>query len=432
MMKSSIMRFMVKKSQETLDPVQRTPFQDVLPQSAFSSQGPDTLVNSGADFFTPAKRRAVPAKPSQVAPKRRKVDNEDDDGGIGYAEFVQLTRKTLHQVSETHLGTLHNLETELCLIPEALAAIERNDALLPPYVVAKKISVLNQKSTVLHAKIAQARASQSISALREVIIQYILQYKKAQSASQRADVVEDFLGRFGPATVPVHRCNIMVCPTCEIPMNIRSDDGFLLCVRCKTTQVHSERPLFVGPNGGGDDADLHIVSNKKENNFRDYLHLLQGKKLNPQLEASFPRIVQSLQGLVASEAPSRGVSEAIVDGLATLGLRKFAKYVVLIEARLRKVPVTQIPLQFENRMCSMFLIIVDPYERNKPVHRKHFISYAYCAWQFCRIENWVQFFPLFRLLKDEKKIEQQDLIFQPICVEVGWKFESPLRYRYCV
>lgn len=142
-----------------------------------------------------------------------------------------------------------------------------------------------------------------------------------------------------------------------------------------------------------------------------------------------PVIEQALGRLVNSGNLefSKNIQDDIIDGLSAMGLRKFSKYVVLIEARLRGIPVVQIPLQSENRMCAMFLTIVDPYERNKPAHRKHFISYSYCAWQFCRIENLSQYFSYFRLLKDVKKIEQQDQIFQAICAEVGWKFDSPLR-----
>jgi Poxvirus Late Transcription Factor VLTF3 like len=427
------MRFMVKTTATSPMPstVQKT---DVLPSAAFSYQGPDTLTNGSADFVPVAKRRRFqnPVKSAAPLAKRRK-DPAISARNIEYSDFLNYTQTHLRLISGFHLRKLSELETEITGLPAEHIRVEENTTGLPLYVVAKKLSVLQQRRISVQKKIENLRNSETISALREVIIQYITRYNKCQSAEERADVVEDFKGRYGSGedTAPVHRCNVMVCPTCDIPMNIRSDDGFLLCVQCNTTQVHSERPIFVGPNGGGDDADLHVVANKRENNFRDYLHLLQGKKLNPQLEAKMPIIVQSL----VVPPPGTGLRDtkavdSITEGLSAIGLRKFAKYLVLIEARLRGLSVVQIPLQIENRMCAMFLTIVDPYERNKPAYRKHFISYAYCAWQFCRIENWTQFFPLFRLLKDEKKIVQQDLIFQPICFEVGWKFESPLRYRY--
>jgi hypothetical protein len=52
------------------------------------------------------------------------------------------------------------------------------------------------------------------------------------------------------------------------------------------------------------------------------------------------------------------------------------------------------------------------------------MSYAYCGWQFCRIEKTPEFFVLFRLLKDPVKIAKQDETFAKICPEIGWTFES--------
>jgi len=258
---------------------------------------------------------------------------------------------------------------------------------------------------------------------RETTLRYIGCYQGTSSGEERRAIVEDFKGRFCDTdSFPVHRCNTMVCPVCQIPMNIRGEDGFLLCVVCGTTQVHTERSQAVSCSG--EDADVQVLANKRETNFRDFLHLLQGKKLNPVLESHMPEILVNLAGC-RGQVPC--VQEEIISGLKAMGLRKFIKYVVLIEARLLGLQLTRIPIQAENRLCAMFLTIVDPYERNKPASRKHFISYAYCAWQFCRIENMPQFFGLFRLLKDERKIEQQDDIFRKICAEVGWQFESALR-----
>lgn len=401
---------------------------DVLPRAAFSTSGPDTLVNS--DYICnekeTRKRKRVDRKEKVLEKKssaKKKLERKpENDFDKDFSDFVELTRtyiKTLLHKQEIMIACL---EQELCLI------LEKKDELaeIPAHKQAKHNSVLIQKKNVLQHRLEVARLMENVVSGREIVIQYMDYFKNAETPEIRHAVAEDFKGRFCGFCIPVHRCNLMICPDCRIPMNIRGDDGFLVCTKCNTTQINCDRQHSTS---NGEDADLHMVSAKREQNFRDFLHLLQGKKLNPSVEAKMPVIEQALGRLVNSGNLefSKNIQDDIIDGLSAMGLRKFSKYVVLIEARLRGIPVVQIPLQSENRMCAMFLTIVDPYERNKPAHRKHFISYSYCAWQFCRIENLSQYFSYFRLLKDVKKIEQQDQIFQAICAEVGWKFDSPLR-----
>ena len=420
---------------------------DVLPRAAFSTSGPDTLVNSDyvinnneSNRNTTGKRKREDRKEKALEKKLsvkknlernsnskcetfKNVPEAKKDGE--FSDFVELTKTYIKILVQKQEIMIAHLEEELCLILEK----KNNLPEIPAHKQAKLNSVLNQKKNLLQHRLEVARLMENVVSGREIVIKYIDYFKNAETPDIRIAIAEDFKGRFCGFCIPVHRCNLMICPDCRIPMNIRGDDGFLVCTKCNTTQINCDQQHSTS---NGEDADVHMVSAKREQNFRDFLHLLQGKKLNPLVEAKMPVIEQALGRLVqnwnvANLEFSKNLQDDIIDGLSAMGLRKFSKYVVLIEARLRGIPVVQIPLQSENRMCAMFLTIVDPYERNKPAHRKHFISYSYCAWQFCRIENLPQYFSYFRLLKDVKKIEQQDQIFQAICVEVGWKFDSPLR-----
>lgn len=444
-MRSDSLKNLSLKNLSPKDPVNPTPNliqgNSCAMQSApFSSSGPDTLVNGGADFFAAGKRplaemldksecSATPAKKpcpdTRATELRRKHETRLNEATRAYLADVQrLHREEIAAVRRN----LEQTEAEHC-------AFFEGEPLEAPHLAAKRSGILFQKRRHLEKKLHQLEQWSPLAEAQETVRSYLLRHSTATEA-ECAAIVQDFVGRYCENSSPVHRCNTMLCPTCQIPMNIMHDDGFLLCVKCLATQVHTERTSFNGQSGG-DDADIHLISNKRESNFRDFLHLLQGKKLNPALEAKMPLIAKSLGHLVPSWASfalcSSTVQSAIVENLTTLGLRKFSKYVVLIESRLRKIPVPAIPLQVENRLCTMFLIIVDPYERHKPASRKHFISYAYCAWQFCRIEKLPHHLPYFRLLKDEKKIMQQDHVFKLVCDELSWEFASPISHGYhCV
>jgi hypothetical protein len=434
--------------------------------AAFSSSGPDTLTNSGADFFTdpvavsftapvavfltdPVAMTVAPGDfPQEAAGAKRPRNPLPSDSLDSFkrscpAKLQNDIRRTheskLNLTMRAYLSRVLREETEeIDGVRKALESLQRESDLFfknsapgdcpEAHVVAKKSGTLLQKKLALERRLQGLRAFPRVSEAQEIARSYVSRCSSAPE-TECAAILQDFVGRYCDNVAPVHRCNIMLCPVCEIPMNIMTDDGFLLCLGCRATQVHTERTSFSG-QGAGDDADVHIISNKRESNFRDFLHLLQGKKLNPALEAKMPLINRSLLGLLPSWSSlplcSSVVQSSIVETLTSIGLRKFSKYVVLIEARLRNIPVPAIPIQVENRLCAMFLIIVDPYERHKPPSRKHFISYAYCAWQFCRIEKLPQYLPYFRLLKDEKKINQQDVVFKLVCAEVSWDFVSPV------
>jgi hypothetical protein len=272
-------------------------------------------------------------------------------------------------------------------------------------------------------KLHGVQSSMAVQIGREVGIQYIFRYQQCDcSDEEKLAIVSDFKGRFcGTAATPVQQCNTMICQRCNVPMFVSNDNGFLMCKTCGTIEAHSDRVPYVGINNI-DDADSTAQSTKKVSNFRDYLHLLQGKKINIKLEADYPLMLDYVTVRNVTDLDTITV-EFITKMLVCLGKRKYIKYMALLESRLRNVPLLQMSLQLENKFCSNFLMLTDPYERHKPPSRKHFMSYAYCGWQFCRIEKCPEFNVLFRLLKDPAKIVKQDDTFAKICPEIGWIFE---------
>ena len=403
------------------------PQRNVLQMSAFSQHGV-TADSRLCEFPSKKRLRAENSSSVNSSVKRMKKVDDSSVADEQHQSFSDKLQAYLRKTSESENSILFEIDAAVETIDKKVSTGVLTTPGIPPYQAAKALSLaLHQKMSLL-AKKKKIIESDTLSKARETVLHYMQQFKAALSPEEKLFVTQDFIGRYSvEGNFPIHRCNTMMCPTCEIPMNIRNSDGFLICVQCNTTQVHTERFGVSGTSCSSDDADVQNTSAKRENNFREFLHLLQGKKPNMDFEEKMPSITRKLSRMVlAITGGDFKAQDRIVDSLCSMGLRKFGKFAVLIESRIRGIPMIRLPIQLENRMCAMFLIIVDPHERHKLPHRKHFLSYAYCAWQFCRIEKMPQFFCLFRLLKDQKKIAHQDQVFKNICAEVGWPFDSPL------
>jgi hypothetical protein len=346
--------------------------------------------------------------------------------------FVELVQSYIRSLVVQDDRKIEEVRRQISLLQEQYTAKRHGNSGTPlsAFQAAKLESSYSIQRQRLLKKIQDIGRSPVVQHGREIGIRYICRYQDKETGDdEKLAIILDFQGRFCVSgDPPIQQCNTMMCQRCNIPMFIRNEDGFLMCKTCCTTEAYSERVPYIGLNTI-DDADSTAQSSKKVSNFRDYLHLLQGKKANVKLESDLPAMLDYI-----SLRPSEDVTvDSITKMLVHLGKRKYIKYMALLESRLRKASqeprVPQMSLQLENKFCSNFLMLVDPYERHKPPSRKHFMSYAYCGWQFCRIENTPEFFVLFRLLKDPAKIEKQDETFAKICPEIGWTFESSTAYK---
>lgn len=385
-----------------------------------------------ASGYTPLKRLALGDRENANPAKRLRTDNklsrDPANSPPSCSLFVETVQSYIRSVTNDICLSEKKARAQLEALESQYLLDQRScDSAL--HLLAKLESCFLMSKRKLSKQICDLKNSSALKIAREIGYHYILCYQETGiSDEERIALFSDFRGRYLPSDsegIPVHQCNTMMCQRCNIPMYIRNEDGFLVCKTCCTTEAHSERIPYIGLNNI-DDADSTALATKKVSNFRDYLHLLQGKKLNPKLEQDITAMQEYIQarGILQRDVTSNFISTMLVH----LGKRKYMKYLALLESRLCGTPLIQMTLQQENKFCSNFLMLVDPYERHKPPSRKHFMSYAYAAWQFCRIENTPEFYNLFRLLKDPSKIAKQDEIFLKICPEIGWTFEPSCRF----
>jgi hypothetical protein len=340
-------------------------------------------------------------------------------------EFTELVHGHLRKISQENDEHLENLEKKILEERESLETL-----ILKPHCF-RTIKTLNQKKTDL-ANLIESKdklLSNSFQDIYRTSIDYISKFRDCTSDEIRNNIILEFESRFCKTkNFPVHRCNILFCTECNSVLYLQPDDGVYVCLDCGTTECQGDRLFITSVSNNGEDADILVNIDKKVNSFRDFLHNLQGKKQLPVV-ANF---IEKFKNTLIAEGidPVALCKKDIMEKLVATKNRKFSRFIDIIFSGLHGCDSIKMSLALEIKFASRFQSIIDPYERNRPAYRKHFLSYSYCAWQFCRLEDTVEFMGLFKLLKDRKKIVQQDTIFKMICDELNWNFESPLSQKF--
>lgn len=80
-----------------------------------------------------------------------------------------------------------------------------------------------------------------------------------------------------------------------------------------------------------------------------------------------------------------------------------------------------IPQDIHDKLCFMFEFIQESYERNKG-NRESFLNYNYTLYKFFEILRYNEFLYIFPKLKNAKKIEDHDEIWEKVCRDTGLPF----------
>lgn len=108
--------------------------------------------------------------------------------------------------------------------------------------------------------------------------------------------------------------------------------------------------------------------------------------------------------------------------LKHLGLNKYYEHTSYIEYKLTDKPLPKITKEQKQVFLWMFKTIQEPFERHKPAGRKNFLSYSYVLHKFCELKMYDYLLGHFELLKNRKKLREQDKTWKLICKDVNWKF----------
>ena len=211
--------------------------------------------------------------------------------------------------------------------------------------------------------------------------------------------------------------NKSICQYCNIGELIKvNHDGIIICNHCFTNHkylVDNDKPSYKEPP-----KEISFYAYKRINHFREILSQFQAKE-----STDIPNcIIETIQNQIKKERIqlSNLTNKKTKEILKKLGYNRYYEHIPFIKDKLGIKPPVMTP-QLEEILCNLFMDIQLPYSKYCPNDRVNFLNYYYTLYKLCELLGETQYLDYFPMLKDQKKIEQ-DEIWKKICNDLNWDF----------
>ena len=244
------------------------------------------------------------------------------------------------------------------------------------------------------------------------------------SQNNRAAVFGSYLNIVDPMAQHGKKCKSnklipTLCETCGTEMTLFSAEGLYSCTTCgisNYTIVDSERPNYKDPP-----TEIGYFAYKRINHFNEWLAQFQAKEST--------EIPQNVLDLILVEIKKERITNMVNisnkkmrEFLKRLRLNKYYEHIPHIIDRLNGKAPMIMTRSLEEKLRSMFKEIQAPFIKHCPKERKNFLSYSYVLHKFVQLLGHDEYLPSFPLLKSREKLHNQDIIWQQICLDLGWEF----------
>ena len=207
------------------------------------------------------------------------------------------------------------------------------------------------------------------------------------------------------------------CSKCNVGELIKvNHDGILICNKCFTNfkfLIDNDKPSYKEPP-----KEISFYAYKRINHFREILSQFQAKE-----STDIPDdIIEHIRSQVRKERIQLKdlTNKKTKEILKKLKYNKYYEHIPFIKDKLGIKPPVMTP-HLEETLCNLFMDIQIPYAKYCPNDRVNFLNYYYTLYKLCELIGETQYLKYFPMLKEQKKIEQDD-IWKKICNELGWDF----------
>jgi hypothetical protein len=268
------------------------------------------------------------------------------------------------------------------------------------------------------------QAGGNVGASKNAILYDLLYEEEEEEEEDRASLLDKYMSYIDSNYMknPTKYANEDAnrCPHCHSTKRVTMlHDGCVYCSECFTQEyilIDHEKPSYKDPP-----KEIIYYAYKRINHFNEWLNQIQGKETTEIPEEVYDKILLEIKKeKISNMAILR--KEKVKSILKKLQINKYYEHVPHIIYRLNGLPVPHMPPSLEERLRHMFSQIQVPFLKYAPPERKNFLSYAYVLHKFMQLLEKDQYLPSFPLLKSREKLHNQDLIWQKICMELGWEF----------
>jgi ribosomal protein L37AE/L43A len=208
-----------------------------------------------------------------------------------------------------------------------------------------------------------------------------------------------------------------ICEMCKVGELICSNhDGIMICNKCSASfkyLIHNDKPSYKEPP-----KEISFYAYRRINHFKEILSQFQAKE-----STDIPHeIIENIKAQIKKERIKKEnlTNKKTKEILKKLGYNKYYEHIPFIKDKLGIKPPVMSP-HLEETLCNLFIDIQIPYAKFCPLDRVNFLNYYYTLYKLCELLGETSYLPHFPMLKEQKKIEQ-DEIWKQICKELDWDF----------
>jgi hypothetical protein len=211
--------------------------------------------------------------------------------------------------------------------------------------------------------------------------------------------------------------NVERCLDCNCDRVVNQVDGSLVCDKCgsvETIVTETDKPNYKEPI-----PDNTTYAYKRKNHLNEILSQVQAQESTEIPSHVYDKII--------SEINKRRIRKEDIDIermrriLKRLNLRKYYEHVPHILYKINNFPPPTFTRDTIETFRRMFEAIQEPFAIYRPLKRKNFLNYFYVLHKFCQLLKLYEYLKYFPLLKNPKKLKEQEIIWGKICKFLGWK-----------
>jgi hypothetical protein len=209
------------------------------------------------------------------------------------------------------------------------------------------------------------------------------------------------------------------CPYCETDRELYQNEGKLVCPKCFFVDfilIDSDKPSYRDAP-----KEMTNFAYKRRNHFIEVLSQYQGRETTEIPEDVYIEILQELDKNRIKD-PSDLTNAKLRTILKKIDQNRYYEHIPFIIYQLTGLKPPTIDSKTRKRLIDMFNDIQIPFAKYCPLDRRNFLSYSYILYKFFELLELDEHLPYLNLLKSRDKLHQQDIIWEKICIDLGWEY----------
>jgi hypothetical protein len=217
----------------------------------------------------------------------------------------------------------------------------------------------------------------------------------------------------------INKSDKFSCISCNCEKFFHTD-GYYICPNCGDSEHIFIDSELLNIKDSSNNAQKYPY--KRLNHFKEKLNQFQGKENFDIPDKVKQTIYLQLQLLDIDK--SQITKKQIDKILHEFKFQRCYEHLTYIYCEITKKKSVEISKDIEDKLCSLFMQMQGSHDKHTPSSRSNSVNYSYIINKLLIIIGEYELAQYFPLLKNKEKLCNLDKIWEKICVDMDWIFES--------